>query len=215
MRPILRRCLIPYAWAAVTYLAIMGRYTVTRDWSVFEIIPLFMPIWLLAALLSSEHDERYGFLRTLPVRDSDVARLKLTVILLSALVQVVLLSAVAVARRGDGAADDSTLVYLVFIAAFGALVTAAGQIAVWRYGMSVMKPVLVTAIVAGIALVIMHLASLKNVESWPALSQTWIVTWLGRAPWLSIPVIAAAALAGFQGLARLGVRVKAASEAHL
>jgi hypothetical protein len=78
-----------------------------------------------------------------------------------------------------------------------------------------MKPVLLVTIIAGIALIIAHLASLKNVDAWPALSQLGAVEWLGGAPWISNAVLIALALLAFRALMRVGVRVKAASEAHL
>ena len=53
MNPIFGRSSF-YYWASLgTYLALMGRYLVTRDWSAFEIIPMFMPIWLAAATVST------------------------------------------------------------------------------------------------------------------------------------------------------------------
>lgn len=215
MNPIFRRGSFFYAISAFTYLSLMGRYLVTRDWPVFEVVPLFMPIWLLSALLWSEDNERYAFLRMLPVPDGDVARLKLTLILVSALFQWTLLTAVAVARMGEGIAGPSTLVYLTILGAVGLLATAAGQIAIWRFGLSVMKPVIVVCIAGGIVLAILHLASLKNVDDWPAASQAGVVEWLARAPWISSAALIALALVAFRGLLRLGVRVKAATEAHL
>jgi len=215
MNPIFRRSSLFYLSSAVTYLAIMGRYLVTRDWTAFEVIPLFMPIWLLSALLWSEDNERYAFLRMLPVPDSDVARLKLTLILVSALFQWTLLTAVAVARMDEGIAGPSTLVYLTILGAIGLLATAAGQIAIWRFGLSTTKPVLVASIVGGIVLAILHLASLKNVDAWPVLSEADPVAWLGGAPWISSAALMALTLLAFRALVRLGVRIKSASEAHL
>ena len=84
MDPILRRSSFFYVTSLDQYLGVMGRYMLTRDWPVFEIIPLFMPVWLLGAMLASESDERYAFLRTLPVPDRSVARTKFTLILSSA-----------------------------------------------------------------------------------------------------------------------------------
>ena len=215
MDPIFRRSSFFYFSSAFTYLAVMGRYLVTRDWTAFEVIPLFMPVWMLSALLANEDGERYAFLRMLPVPDSDVARLKLTLILLSTLFQWTLMTVVAVARMGEGIAGPSTLVYLTIIGAFGLLATSAGQIAVWRYGLSAMKPVLVASIIAGIALAIIHLASLKNVDGWPALSGVGVVEWLGGAPWVSSAALAALTLLAYRAMLHIGVRVKAASEAHL
>jgi hypothetical protein len=215
MNRIFRRSSFFYASSAFMYLSLMGRYMVTRDWPVFEVVPLFMPIWLLSALLWSEDNERYAFLRMLPVPDGDVARLKLTLILVSALFQWTLMTAAAVARMGEGIAEPSTLVYLTILGVTGLLATAAGQIAIWRFGISAMKPWLVASIAGGIVLAILHLASLKNVDAWPALSQLGAVEWLGGAPWISNAVLIAIALLAFRALMRVGVRVKAASEAHL
>jgi hypothetical protein len=187
----------------------------TRDWPVFEIIPVFMPIWLVSALLASEGDERYAFLRMLPVPDRDIARAKLILILGSAAFQWILMTGAALARMDDGIADASTLVYLTLVCAFGLVVAAGFQIAIWRYGISTMKPVLIASIIAGIAFAIIHLASLKNVDEWPALSRLPVVEWLGGAPWMASAVIIAMALLAFRVLMEAGVRVKAASEAHL
>jgi len=193
----------------------MGRYMITRDWPVFEIIPIFMPIWLVSALTASEDDERYAFLRMLPVPDGDVARAKLVLILGSSAFQWVLMTGAALARMDEGIADPSTLVYLTLVSVFALLAAAGYQIAIWRYGISTMKPILIASIIAGIAFAIIHLASLKIVDGWPALSRSAVVEWLGGAPWISNVVLAALALLGFRALLRAGVRVKAASEAHL
>ena len=64
MDPILRRSSSYYVTSSLTYLAVTGRYMLTRDWPVFEVIPMFMPVWLLSAMMASESDERYAFLRT-------------------------------------------------------------------------------------------------------------------------------------------------------
>jgi len=215
MNPVYRRSTKFYLWSALTYLAIMGRYMITRDWPVFEIIPIFMPIWLVSALTASEDDERYAFLRMLPVPDRDIARAKLVLILGSAAFQWLLMTGAALARMDEGIADAPTLVYLTLVCAFGLLVATGYQIAIWRYGISTMKPILIASIIAGIAFAIIHLASLKIVDEWPALSRVAVVEWLGGAPWISSAALIAIALVAFRALMRAGIRVKAASEAHL
>ena len=215
MNPVYRRSTKFYLWSALTYLAIMGRYMITRDWPVFEIIPIFMPIWLVSALTASEDDERYAFLRMLPVPDGSVAHAKLVLILGSAAFQWLLMTGAALARMDEGIADAPTLVYLTLVCTFGLLVATGYQIAIWRYGISRMKPILIASIIAGIAFAIIHLASLKNVDDWPAISRSSVVEWLGGAPWISNIVLAALALLAFRTLLRAGARVKAASEAHL
>jgi len=215
MNPILRRSSFFYVTSAVTYLGIMGRYMLTRDWTAFEIIPLFMPVWLVSAVLASEDGERYAFLRMLPVPDRAVVRAKLGLVLASAAFQWVLMTGAAVGRMGEGIAQPPTLVYLTGICSIGLLAAAGFQIAIWRHGMSRMKPTMIGAIVAGIAVAVIHLASLKNVDGWPALSAVGVVEWLGGAPWISSAALIATALLAFRGLMRVGIRVKAASEAHL
>jgi len=215
MNPILRRSSFFYVTSAITYLAIMGRYLVTRDWTAFEIIPLFMPVWIVSALLASEDGERYAFLRTLPVPDREVVRTKLGLVLASAAFQWVMMIGAALARTGDGIAGPPTMVYLTGICSFGLLAAAAFQIAIWRHGVSRMKPIMIGAIIAGIALAILHLASLRFVQDWPAFSQVGLVEWLGGAPWISSAALIAIALVAFRALMRVGIRVKAASEAHL
>lgn len=215
MNPVFRRSSFYYIASAVTYLAVMGRYMLTRDWPVFEIIPLFMPIWLVSAVLSSEDGERYAFLRTLPIPDRDVARAKLAFILGSALFQWLLMTTAALSRMDEGIAEPSTLVYLTILCALGLLAASGCQVAIWRFGLSTMKPVMIVSIVAAIALTVIHLVSLKNSENWPAFSQSGLVDWLGGAPWISSAVLVALALLAFRALMAAGIRVKAASEAHL
>jgi hypothetical protein len=215
MDPILRRSSFYYVTSSITYLAVMGRYMLTRDWPVFEVIPLFMPVWLLSAMMASESDERYAFLRTLPVPDRTVVRTKFVLILSSAAFQWTLMTWAALGRMDDSVAEPSTLVYLTLVCLFGLIAVAGYQIGIWRLGFTSMKPVLLVTIIAGIALIIVHLASLKTVDDWPALSQFGVVEWLGGAPWISSAVLIAIGLLAFRALMRVGVRVKAASEAHL
>jgi len=51
MDPIFRRSSFFYVTTLLTYCGLMGRFLITRDWPVCEIIPLFMPVWLSNAAL--------------------------------------------------------------------------------------------------------------------------------------------------------------------
>jgi hypothetical protein len=215
MDPILRRSSFYYVMGLLTYMSLLGRYMLTRAWPVFEVLPLFVPVWFLGAMVASEHDERYAYLRTLPVPDRRVVRTKFTLILSFAVVQWVLMISAALFRMSDGIAGTSTLVYVTLVCAFGLLVAAGYQIAIWRYGFPAMAVVFGVSIAAGLVLVIIHLSSLKYNDSWPALSQLAIVEWLGGAPWISCAILVALALLVYRALLHIGVRVKAASEAHL
>ena len=215
MDAILRRSSFFYVTALGTYMALMGRYMLTRSFPVFEIIPLFLPVWLLSAMFASEHDERYAFLRTLPLSDARVALTKFRLILSAATASWALMMASAAFRLSDGIAGPTTFVYLTLVGAAALLLAAGYQIGIWRFGLSVMSVVLGVSIAAGLVLVIVHMASLKYNDFWPALSRLTVVSWLGNSPWMSCAGIAAAALLVFSRLVRLGVRIKASSEAHL
>ena len=215
MDPIFRRSSFYYWTSLATYLALMGRYLVTRDWTAFEIIPLFMPIWLAAAMLASEDDESYAFLRTLAVTDRAIVRTKFGTILMSAAVQWLLMLGASLLRRRDAASDPSTAVYLTLIAAVALLLVAWLQTGIWRHGLPAIKFGIIGCIAGGIVLIILHMAALKQIDWWPALSRLWLVRWLGRAPWVSSAVLVAAALAVFHRMMEAAVRVKASSEAHL
>jgi hypothetical protein len=205
MDPILRRSSVLYLSHLMTYSVLMGRFLVTRDWTAFEFIPLFMPVWLASSVLFSERDESYAFLRTLPV----------TLILSTAAVQWLAMLAVAMLRSGDGVVSPSTPVYLTLVCACGLLVAGAFQVAIWRHGISVMTPVILTFVALGIVSVIIHMLSVKRLAGWHAFSQTAVLEWLGQAPWVSSALVAGLAATVFYGLMRCGLRVKATGEAHL
>jgi len=215
MDPILRRSSFFYVTALITYMGLMGRFMLTRDWPAFEVIPLFLPVWLISAMLASEHDERYAFLRTLPVTDRAVVRTKFTLILSFVSAAWLLMIAVALLRMGDEIATPSTLVYVTLVCASALLVGALYQVGIWRFGMSVMFPVIGVSVAGGLVLAIIHVANLKYQDDWPAFSRMGVVEWLGGAPWLSSAVLGALALWAYYGLMQAGLRVKAASEAHL
>ena len=107
----------------------MGRYFLTRDWPVFEVIPLFVPVWLLSAMMASESDERYAFLRTLPVPDRAVVKTKFAP---HPALRRVPVDADGRRRRSSGwtkaSPAASTLVYLTLLCAFGLLAVAGYQI---------------------------------------------------------------------------------------
>jgi hypothetical protein len=215
MDVIFRRSSFFYVTTTFTYMALLGRFLLTRSAPVFEIIPLFLPVWLLSALFASEQDERYAFLRTLPIPDAEVVRIKFRLILSAVTLQWALILAAATVRLGDGRADGVTFVYVTMVCAAGLLLVAGYQIAIWRFGFPTMAVVIGVSAGVGLAVVLLHLVGLKANGDWPALSRLTVLGWLGSVPWLSVPVIAALALAAFSRLSLLGVRIKASSEAHL
>ena len=215
MDAILRRSSFFYVTTTFTYMALLGRFMLTRSGPVFETIPLFLPVWLLSALFASEHDERYAFLRTLPVPDAEVVRTKFRLILLAVVVQWTLMLGASAIRLGDGVADGVTFVYVTMVCAAGLLLVCGYQIAIWRFGFQTMAAVIGVSAALGLVLVLIHVAGLKSNELWPAITRFALLGWLGRAPWISCAGIALVALAVWRRLTAVGIRVKASSEAHL
>jgi hypothetical protein len=95
------------------------------------------------------------------------------------------------------------------------LVAGGLQVAIWRFGAAAVRPPLIVAMAVGLALLIGHTFALKRFDAWFAFSELPPIAWLGGAPWLSSTALVLLALAAYARLERVGIRIKASSEAHL
>jgi hypothetical protein len=215
MHPIIRRSLVLYLTHLLTWCGILGRFLLVRDWPAFEIIPLFMPVWLVSSVVFTERDESYGFLRTLPVTDGRIVRTKFGLILGAATLYWLFMVGAALVRRDSSLAGPATLVYITIVSAYGLLMGTCFQVLVWRVGASIATSVGIVFVILSLVLTIVHTASLKSAAGWPVLSRTGAVEWLAGAPWLSIPILGGLALVAFYGLLQAGIGIKASSEACL
>ncbi len=215
MDPICRRSLILYLTHFMTWSGILGRFLLVREWPAFEIIPLFMPVWMASSVIFSEHEESYGFLRTLPVTDRRIVRTKFGLILGFGVLYWLFMVGAALLRSDGGQTGPSALVYITIVSAYGLLVGACFQVLLWRLGASMTTGAVIVFMVLSLVLTIAHTASLKFTPGWRAMSRTGGVEWLAAAPWLSIPALCGLALLAFTGLLRAGIRVKVSSEACL
>jgi len=215
MDPIIRRSLILYLMHFMTWCGILGRFLLVRDWPAFEIIPLFMPVWLASSVVFSEREESYAFLRTLPLTDRRIVRTKFGLILALGTLYWLFMMGAAIVRWDGAQTGPTALVYITIVSAYGLLIVACLQVLLWRFGSSVTTAVIVVFMVLSLVLTIVHTASLKSTPGWPVLIRTGAVEWLAGAPWMSIPVLGVLALLVFYGLLRFGIRVKASSEACL
>ena len=216
MDPILRRSLIWYLLHLMTYSGILGRYLVVGSWQAFEIIPLFMPVWLISSVVWSEREESYAFLRVLPITDRSIVRTKFMLILSITVVYWLLMEGVTLARQGSGVAGGpSTLTFITLACVYALLLGACFQVGYWRFGASVVTPAGVVYMGLNLALAIIHTASLRFEPDWPVLAQSTPIRWLSDSLWLSHLVLVALALLVFYGLMRIGFRIKTSSEACL
>lgn len=215
MDPIIRRSLPLYLAHFVTWSGILGRFLDVHEWPAFEIIPLFMPVWLVGSVVFTERDESYAFLRTLPVTDRRIVRTKFGLILGASALYWLFMVGAALIRRDDTLAAPTTLVYVTMVSVYGLLIGAAFQLLLWRLGASIVTGAAIVFMALSMVLTILHLASLQSTAGWPALTRTGAVEWLAGTPWLSIPILGGLALLGFYGLLETGIRVKISSEACL
>lgn len=215
MDPILRRSSFFYLSTLVIFSGVLGKYLGVDPWPAFEVIPLFMPVYLAAAVLSSERGESYGFLRMLPVTDRAIVRRKFGLILGAAAAYWLFMMLVALARWSSGVSGPSTLVYVTLVCGYGLVLGACCQVGIWRFGLSVTTGVIAVFLGVSLVVTIVHTAGLRYKHDWPVLTRLAGLQWLAGAPWLSVVVLVGLSVAVFWGLMRLGIRVKASSEACL
>jgi len=219
MDPIIRRSLVLYLTHFLTWSGVLARFLLVRDWPAFELIPLFMPVWLVSSVVFTERDESYGFLRTLPVTDRRIVRTKFGLILAAAALYWLFMAGAALIRRDGTLTGPTTLVYITIVSGCGLLIGACFQVLFWRFGASIVTGAGIVFMVLSMVLTIVHTASLRasvrSAAGWPVLTRTGAVEWLAGAPWVFVPVLGALALLVYYGLLQIGVRVKASSEACL
>jgi hypothetical protein len=215
MDPILRRSSFFYLSTLVIYVGVLGNYLGSDPWPAFEVIPLFMPVYLASAVLSSERGESYGFLRTLPVTDRAVVRRKFGLVLGAATAYWLFMMLVALARWDSGVSGPATLVFVTLVCGYGLVLGACCQIGIWRFGFSATIGVAAAYLGISIVVAIAHTVGLRRSAGWPVLAQLGGVQWLAGAPWLSVAALAGLSVLVFWGLMKLGIRVKASSEACL
>ncbi len=219
MDPIIRRSLPLYLAHFMTWAGILGTSLRGRELPAFEIIALFVPVWLVSSVVFTERDESYGFLRTLPVTDDRIARTKFGLILGAAVLYWLFTVAAAIVRQDATPTGSATFVYITIVSIYGLVIGACAQLLFWRFGASIATGAGIAFMVLSLVLTIVHTASLRvslrSPAGWPVLSRTGAVEWLAGAPWASIPVLGTLALLAFYSLLRAGIRLKASSEACL
>jgi len=215
MDPIIRRSSFYYLSTLVIFSGMLGNYLGVDPWPAFEVIPLFMPVYLAAAVLASERGESYGFLRTLPVTDRAIVRRKFGLILGLAAAYWLFMMLVALARRDSGVTGPSTLVYVTLVCGYGLLLAGCCQVGIWRFGLSVATGGIAACMGVSLVVAIAHTIALRRRPGWPVLTQLAGVQWLAGIPWVSVVALVGLSVAVFWGLMRLGVRAKASSEACL
>ena len=148
---------------------------------VIPVMAMLVPVWVSSTVLWSEREESYGFLRTLPITDRDIVRIKFTLAALVVLVYF-LLTAMATAQFCRGTPH---LAYDMALAEIGAVVpliaAACWSIGIWRFGMGSII-VILSFMFLGLAGTLMLRAG-NGRDPWCAAYDLFPVDMLARAPW--------------------------------
>lgn len=212
MVPIIRRSSFFYLTHLATFCGLLlGLF---RGWHAFEVVPVFMPIWLSGSVLFSERDESYAFLRTLPVTDRAMVRAKFGILLSASAAYWLAFTGVAIALSDRLSFGYPAGVFITLTWGFSLLLAAVWQIAIWRLGQPLMTWFIVGYMACNMFAAIPYIVSLSRGE-WEGFWESTTILWLARTPGITLALTIAVVLAAFYGLMQVGVRVKQSSEACL
>jgi hypothetical protein len=212
MFPIIRRSSFLYCTHILTF-SLMGPLQFHKPQAI-EMMGVFLPLWLSSSVLWSEREESYAFLRTLPVTDREIVRIKFGIILVATVVYWLLMSSLAFLRRGGAESFAALLTFITVICGFSLLLAAGWQVAVWHFGQSIMTRAILAFMGLNFVVAIVFLNSVKRgLTSGP--SGLTAIHWIAGAPWEVQALLCALVLAVFFSLMEAAVRVKTSSEAHL
>jgi hypothetical protein len=213
MVPILRRNALLYLGHFMTYSLILTPL-LHGDRGVVLAWPLFLPIWLSSTVLWTERDEAYAFLRTLPVTDREIVRLKFGSTLAAAALFALLPSTLTVMVWGGEGPIGPPLALIAVVCCLSLLLAACWHVGFWWAGAAMMTGVILTFMLANLAAAIALIAEYKRTGA-RSFDTGFALRWLPfESPYL-VGLLVAAALGAYYGLMRAGVRIKAASEACL
>lgn len=212
MGPVIRR-------SAFFYLTHLGTFSLFLPWpylegAAFEVVPLFMPIWLSSSVLFSERDESYAFLRAMPVTDRAIVRAKFGILLSASAAYWLVLTGLALAVPAglDPGWPAGLLVTLTW--GFSLLLAAVWQIGIWRFGQALMTWFISGYMALNMIAAIPYSYTLRR-GGWEGVRDAAVVHQLAERPWISLPLAGVVVLTAFWGLMQAGVRVKQSSEACL
>ena len=211
MSPILRKSSFFFISHFCTFvIPPLAMLLMQKNRGVLSVMALWVPVWLSSSILWSEKQESYGFLRTLPVTDRQIVRVKFGLAL--AFDAIYWLALTLFIRGAWGSTPESSgYMALTSLTCAVSLVLAGGwYLFSWRFGPSALTAGVMAFVVLGIlATWIVDVRRVVRIGGIGTLAPRW----LAEGPWIHQAVLFAAALATYYGLMRLAVRVKEESEA--
>jgi hypothetical protein len=212
MFPIIRHSSFLYCTHILTF-SLMGPLQFHKPQAI-EMMGAFLPLWLSSSVLWSERNESYAFLRTLPVTDREIVRIKFGIILAATVVYWLLMSGLAFLQQGGTESFAPRLAFITVLCAFSLLLAAGWQVGVWRFGPSAMTLAILVFMGLSFVAAVVFIASFKR-GAVPGASGFASIRWIAAAPWEIQALLCALVLAAFFSLMEAAVRVKISSEAHL
>ena len=208
MRALYRHHGVAFVAPVVNFMLICLRTVDNRGVYLFPLIVVFLPAWITASIAWSEKGESEALLRSLPLTDREVARAKFGLALAGMALYWLLITATAVLTSMGTGHLVANLIYANAVWGATLLLVAFWYIGIWSVGFHRMAAALVAFIVMDVAATIALLAAVKMTRTYylHAFSSVW------RAPatalW-AIPVMLAAALLAYRGLAGVAARARA------
>ena len=213
MNPILRKTVFWHLCHLATFSVVTLPIAFDTGRIPYPVL-ILAPLWLTSAVLNLEREEAYGFLRTLPVTDRRIVRIKLGAALAATLLYWLLTTTLAVSAWGGSEQLPLFLTLGSLACAFGLVLVAVWYAAIYLWGISVMTPVLVGYMILNF---LVSLVMALTYRGWGHRQDLRfpVIGLVAGAPWYLHAVLYALVLLAFWGLMRLAGHVKASSEAHL
>lgn len=148
----------------------------------FPAMALLVPAWLTSSVLWSEREESPAFLRILPITDREVALSRFCRMFLATSVYWLILFSAATYignARGDFA---SNFALMNLCCVLGFLLACTWYIAIWRFGVSALTPVMVTYVLLNVIASILLNVDFSSGD-WAGAQGMALIRWLAGFPW--------------------------------
>ena len=211
MLRLLKRNALYYLLPVCTFVSGLSPLTRGRT-GYFSAMALFVPAWLSASVLWSESEDAPAFLRVLPVTDREIVLSKFSLALMATAVYSLVLCflAVHIEEGYFGLANDSlaaNFTVLCLCCVFGLLLACGWNVAIWRFGLPAMTPIMVTYIVLNVLGSILITIDFRS-RNWGGPHVLPLIFWLVCLPLYLIFALVFAAILAFYGVLELAVRTR-------
>jgi hypothetical protein len=202
---LLRKSSVFYITHIFTFSLIGWSAIFEEKYGVFIVMSSLVPVWMSSSVLWAERMEQYRFLKILPITSREVVNLKLSLIAMAGLLYFSLLTFIILLAGETGGYLPINIATIVLACAVGVLLAVIWQICIWRFGLSIMTPIILVSGAVLLLVVIVSLATLGRKPSLIGVNNISVFRLLAQ-PLFFIPALAMTGLT-FYGLWLLAIRV--------